>query len=243
MERRIYSGLIGLFLLSTSHECFSQETLSFSGVQGSERAELAAVVLQQAYQQIDISVLFKPMNAKQGAESANAGDLDGVLARIDGIDVFYPNLIQVPIPINYLELGVFSTRQDLDIDGWYSLSPYKVGIIKGMLIAERNSELFEITRLDNYAELVASLLAGSIDVAVMPKQNGKDAISHYGKNQIKDLGVVLDNALLYHYLHRRHRELVPQISAILKAMLLDGTIQRLTIKQASDNKELGGERD
>ena len=71
------------------------------------------------------------------------------------------------------------------------------------------------------------LVAGRFDIYinVLSYINGFVA-GHPEFKAIQPAGI-LEDVSMYPYLHKKHRELVPQLAAVLQAMKGDGTYQRL----------------
>jgi polar amino acid transport system substrate-binding protein len=81
--------------------------------------------------------------------------------------------------------------------------------------------------VDTHEELFALLADGAVDAVVATELSGLVALSRQTAGAGARQAGVLDSYLRYHYLHRRHAALVPEIERVLKTMLLDGTIARI----------------
>ena len=205
----------------------AKEKLIFSGVEGSPDTQAAAAVLKEAYHRQNVEIEFHWLPGQTALAYANSGQTDGELQRIDGIERRFSNLVQIPIPINYLPGVVFSKHHDFPINGWYSLKSYRVGIVKGILFAEQGTQGMNVTAANTYSELMSLLENGEIDLAIMPRINGQVTIKKLKLEDIEELDGTLETLFLYHYLHKKNRGLIPQIEEELKRMLLDGTIKRI----------------
>lgn len=89
----------------------------FSGLKGSSSSRLAVAVVKEAYKRIGYDMDIQWLTGKKALEKSNSGENDGELQRIDGISRKFPNLIQVPIPINFLQGSAFTVIVN-------SLAPY-----------------------------------------------------------------------------------------------------------------------
>ena len=195
-------------------------------------ARAAAAVLEEAYGRLGIEIEVEYLNGKLALARADSGLYDGDVQRIDGIARRFPNLIQVQIPVNYLEGVAFTNRSDADVSGWHSLRDYQVGIVKGILFAEEGTQGMEVSRAASYEQLVGLLMQNRIDLAIMPRVNGLVAIQvpkevSENRSGIHGSGAVLETLFLYNYLNARHANLVPRVEHVLKKMLLDGTTKRI----------------
>ena len=194
-------------------------------------ARAAAAVLEEAYGRLGIEIEVDYLHGGTALIHANSGLYDGDVQRIDGIDRRFPNLVQVRIPINYLEAMAFTGHSEIGVRGWHSLGPYRVGIVEGMAFAEEGTQGLEVRRAGSYHQLVALLEQSRVDVAIMPRINGLLTIRHRNSAaesaELRQSGPVLETLLLYHYLNARQQDLVPGLEKVLNQMLLDGTMKRM----------------
>ncbi len=184
-------------------------------------------VVKEAYRRLGIPVEVKWLQGKTALELSSSGRLDGEVQRIDGVDRHYEDLVQIHVPVNYLEGVAFSKRQDFPVQGWFSLRPYRIGIVRGILFAEQGTRGMRVTAAGSYKELIELLHHSDIDVAVMPRINGLFEIKQVNLKTIRELPGVLETLFLYHYLHRKNVHLVPKVEQELKSMLLDGATQKI----------------
>jgi len=205
----------------------AKERLVFSGVEGAPDVQAAAAVLKEMYQRLNVEIGFRWLPGQTALAYANSGQTDGEIQRIDGIERRFLNLVQTPIPINYLQGVVFSKDHNFPVNGWYSLRSYRLGIVKGILFAEQGTQGMEVTAVNTHTELLSLLQKGEIDLAIMPRINGQVIIKNMKLEDIEELDGTLETLFLYHYLHKKNQGLIPQIEEELKRMLLDGTIKRI----------------
>ena len=98
------------------------ERLVFSGIEGSVNSEISMQVLERAYQQLGIAVVYKPLPGERSLHTSNSGEVDGEVFRIANVSKKYTNLIQIPTSINSIEAVAFSKDENLKLDGWQSLN-------------------------------------------------------------------------------------------------------------------------
>ena len=185
-----------------------------------------AAVLEEAYRRTGISIEIEWLSAIEALEASNSGRLAGELQRIDGVNRTYTNLVQVQIPINFLEVAAFSKEHRFTASGWASLAGYSVGYVAGILFVEQRARGLDAVAAPEYPSVWDVLEAGDVDVAVVPRIVGLTLASERS-SAIVDMEGVLEILFLYHYLHQRHAALVPRLEAELKIMLLDGTTRRI----------------
>ena len=138
-ELQVKNTILLLFagLLLFHGPVLALETIIANGVEGSADAKAGFAVVREAYKQIGYEIDMKWLPGATALERSNSGEVDAELQRIDGISRKFPNLIQVPIPINFLQGSVFATNVSFPVTGWYSLKPYRIGIVKGIIFAKQ----------------------------------------------------------------------------------------------------------
>ena len=205
----------------------ANQTLVFTGIQGSVNSEISFSVLQEAYRQISIEIEYLPLPGERALQTANAGRVDGEVFRIANVDKTYTNLVPVPTPINVLEGVVFSNEPNLQINGWESLREHRIGIQVGIKFAERGTQGMQRTVVDTNEQLFRMLAAKRVDVAVVALTNGLQTINSLKLTDIYAISPSIQQFPLYHYLHKKNHTLVEKLDAVLKKMHTSGRITQL----------------
>ena len=225
--RRLPVLLLVLALGGGAHTDEAQEPLIVAYIPDSVDHHAGRAVMEEAYRRLEIPVELRGFPADEALEASNGGKVDAELMRIDGVHLRFTNLVQVPIPINFIQAAAFSKEYHFPILGWHSLRPYKIGIVKGIRFAERGTEGMEVRAAESYVELIEWIHDGKVDVGVMPRISGLVALRRSDHADVKEMKGVLETMLAYHYLHRTRSDLRPRLSKVLKQMLLEGTTKRL----------------
>jgi ABC-type amino acid transport substrate-binding protein len=202
-------------------------SLSLVTVEDSYEAEIGIAVLVEAYERLGVEIGVERLAGDLALRRSSSGGADGEVHRIDGITGEYPTLVQVGIPINYIEVGVFSRDPELEPRSWLDLQGLEVGIVRGIIAAERLTHRLDVRRVDTYEELLALLDRGQVDAIVTPLINTEVALIRGALDEGVHMNGVMDTYLLYHYLHEEHAPLVPAIEAILKEMLIHGRVAQI----------------
>ena len=234
MLHRLRYNCIGLLLLLLCVPGMANQRLELTTVANSPDTSVSSDVLKEAYRRLGIDISIRGLGASEALQRSNSGLADGEVQRIDGISRNFPNLIQVPIPINYIQGAVFSKNSALKLRGWYSLRTFKIGLVKGIIFAEKGTSGMQVQMTETYDQLIELLLNDQVDLIVVPYINGAVAIRQHPQGGQLHLNGILETYLLYHYLHKTHEKLVPAITSTLKSMLLDGTITTMRSKIVSD---------
>jgi hypothetical protein len=228
MIKKIIFVLIAYALLvPNTLQATEQTVMTFSTVKGSALGLVSADILKEAYRRIGIQINVLEVPAKRGLHNANFGRYDGEVMRIAGIAKAYPNLIMVPDFVNIMEGVAFSKNKEIQIQGWESLKPYRIGVVRGMKFAENGTKGMERDLVSNPVQLFKMLDRGRLDIAILSRMSSLGALKVSGVMGVYVLSPPLTKIKLYHYLHKRHKNLVPQISKTLQELEKEGVIQKI----------------
>lgn len=205
----------------------ASENLIFSSLEGAYTQKLSEAVLKKAYSTIGVDFDVDWLPPKRSLMIANSGFTDGELSRITTTLKNYPNLLQVKVPVNFIEGVVFTKRKTISVAGWQSLQPYLIGINKGTIFAERGTKGMNVQSVSSFTSLFKMLDKDRVDLVVAPKVIG---LYHIAKNNLE--GIVINKPYLvrlslYHFLHKKHASLVPKLEKALKEMQKNGEIEAI----------------
>lgn len=220
-------GLCAAAAVVAIHCARAAEPLVFAAVEDLPDGVVASRVLEQAYATLGYTISFEYYPAQDALRASNSGLVDGELQRIDGLSSQYIHLIQIGIPINYIQGAVFSLKEDVKISNWHELRPYRIGIVKGVVFSERGTRNMNRTVVETYPELIELLIGGQVDFIIASLISGLTEVEKTDSTGGIKLSGVVESRLVYHYLHDEHRDLVPEIERVLKTMLLSGEITRI----------------
>ncbi len=235
----VYTALLALVMGAATLHAQDRLVLGCRGGTEALQAVIATRILTEAYGRMGIEIEARGYPGPRSLTLANRGGIDGELFRGDLDRDEFPNLIQVPVPILYSEIVVFTKDVKFEVMGWDSLKPYTVGIQIGIKEAESGTNGMRIEPVASAEQLFMKLAAGRNDIVVLPRNLGLKALKYVGAERpaginlkdfqgIKALEPPLQRDTIYHYLNNSHLELVPKITAVLKAMEEEGLIQRIT---------------
>lgn len=138
---KTWSFLVCLSLIAVfTRSAKEQEKLVFAAPNSYTIAFGAERVIKKALLNIGIQMELKRFPAERSLSLANDGTVDGEIIRIGTLSKQYPNLLLIPVSIATGHVVVFTKDTDFVINGWDSLKPYRVGIMKGMKAVENNSK-------------------------------------------------------------------------------------------------------
>ena len=201
---------------------------------------------QQAFKEvsqrsgIDISITELPK--KRALVEANMGNYDGTAMRVINLEKDYPNLVRVKSSVFSVQHVLFSSQKGTfeGVHNFHDLAEYvvknnfKVGYLNGSKKAK--DELSQLP-LDNKIALGGPIQAFDLLKAKRinaylagPGMTNRDIFNkHYKGTGIQEVGVFAKFPL-YPYLHKKHKELIPLLEQTLKAMIKDGSLNRIRDK-------------
>jgi polar amino acid transport system substrate-binding protein len=180
-----------------------------------------------AFQRAGVQAVVREVSPERSAVLANEGKTDGDIGRSSGLEKTYPNLVQVPEPVFLYAPTAFSFKR-LDVGaGWDALRAHTVCIRRGLRQTEQRTRDMRRHVLADEAAMLRMLAAGGCEIAIMERNNGLARAAMAAEPPLLRLLPPLEVMPLYIYLHKSHAALVPKLSAALRQMRADGTMQRL----------------
>jgi len=216
-------GIAMLIVVGTAANATTlPKKITIAGVAGSSDAWTGDVILREAYSKLGIKLEIRKLPGARALKFSSSGQLDGEVLRIDALKNAFPMLQQVNPPITFIEAAVFSSGPKFTVDGWKSLSPYSIGVIRGIKFATDNTSGMTRYIAPNYQTLFKMLSAGRLQVGVVPRINGLWHQTLLGDAKINELRPALQRFDLFHYLHRKHSSWAPRLEVTLTEMKASG---------------------
>lgn len=219
-------GLLAALMMLWMTPLAAQDTFTVSST-GSLVARVAEKALHAAYAELDIDVQFKRFPPKEVLQMSNTGKVDAELTRIAGIEKEFPNLVMVPVPVIQVKHSAFTRGETLQLAGWESLRPYKIGIRRGIILHDRKTQGMQRLFADTNEQLFRLLEQGRVEVVASNALVGGILIHKLQLTGITMVEPPLSTSDLYHYVHKKHTQLVPKLTQVLKAMTADGRLDAI----------------
>jgi polar amino acid transport system substrate-binding protein len=213
----------------------AQEHLTFSYVGDSVNVTICQRVLTEAYNQLGVEFSLKKYPSKRAFELSSHGELDGELFRMAHAEKQYLTLVPVPTPINVMSATAFSKRRDVQIEGWESLKPYRVGVPFGIILTDMAMQGMQRVAVGILPELIDMLENDGVEVVVLPYTLGLTQLAQaeaktQNKSKIREIDALHPPVAvypLYHYLNQKHQQWVPKLDDVLQKMAQQGRIAQI----------------
>lgn len=219
-------------LVSLAGLCGAQSVLRIARIENVPDQQVGAEILAVVYSKLGIHLQFVDGPAKRSLVESSEGRLDGEIQRVLDVQNEYPTLLAVPVPINYIEPMAFTKRTSFVVNGWDSLRPYKIGIVRGVGSSERGTAgMPQVEPTTSMEQMMLMLNADRTDVAVNDLFSGVLVLRKLGlQDVIHPLFPALQHIELYHFLNERHRALVPRVETVIRQMKSSGELASLRKK-------------
>ncbi len=201
--------------------------------------KVSEAVLTEALRRNNIKLVLEIYPPKRAELLLNLGKVDGDSHRIDEFNKNKPNIIKVSEPVQSVKQSVFTKNLDFQVDGWKSLSPYKVIFVEGIRLAEneirkavKEQNLIPVDTIETAFKMLAKERG---ELLVTSPETGFATMKKLSieKSGIKLLTPPITEIYLYIYLNKKHEKLASKISDSLKEMKADGSYQKI-IEQTSE---------
>ncbi|NQD36756.1 transporter substrate-binding domain-containing protein [Permianibacter sp. IMCC34836] len=194
-------------------------------------------VISQAYARLGIQVEIRRLPLTRSLSEANAGRYDAELGRVQENAKEAPNLLMLPIAIGETAYHAYmlKTRAKPEFAHWAGLrqSGLRIGGRLGARVPEVQLGAALNVRNQTQEALMKMLIDDRIDVVVGTMTTTRGILAAMKTEhpnwvaQIVELQPPLQLQPFYHFLHKRHADLLPRLNAELAAMQADGSIARI----------------
>jgi len=183
---------------------------------------------RQAYREIGYEVELKIYPIKRSYIQADFDKVDGVLIAAASILKKHKNLVSVPVVLSQVDLVVYSIAKDFVVDGPSSLKPYKIGLMRGYVQSHALTEGMARQTVDGYKALFSLLQIGRVDVAIVLRREAERFLAANPKySDVKALSPPLFSVPMYHFLNKRHQNLIPKIAPVMQRLIEDKVLEKL----------------
>ena len=165
--------------------------------------------------------------SERGLLNANQGFVDGVAMRIEGLEKTYANLVKVPEPVMQNDFVAVTTNSSFKVNGWDSLRGRQLSHIIGWKVFEEHLPSGTQRTTVRDAEQLFSLLKQQRTEVGLLERNQALAIMSLSQEPFVLHEPPLVSVPMYMYVHRKHADLVPQLSAALRVLKRSGEYQKL----------------
>lgn len=163
-------------------------------------------------------------------QDANSGKVDATAVCSVAALQTLPNLALLPTPLIQIDVRAFSLDPNIVIAAPEDLASLVVGAIRGQFLSvtlakKETASLHEVNDIEN---LISMLQLGRLDAILLNRTTGNMLLKKMGITEYTE-SASLHHEFLYHAVNKNSytQEETAELDAVLRAMLHDGTVQRL----------------
>lgn len=201
----------------------------------------------EAARRMGIRIEIRNYPIARRASELDRGNIDGDSGRVWQYGDEHPNLIRIDAPFSELVFALYTADPAVRVQSLDDLrgSGWMVEYRRGVLFCER--ALKSVVPADQVADLssedqgLKKLLAGRISLYCDVEYAVRSILNtpeFRDKTQLRK-AFTLGSVPIYPYLHRKHAQLAPRLTATLQAMLSEGLIEAYRVQL---EKEMGWTR-
>ncbi len=190
-----------------------------------EESILTERVLYTAFKRLGYNVIVSNMGMKTAITSVSNGENDVLAVQIEGIDQFYPNLVQVKESISYVNFAVYAKEGfTKELKSWEDLNGLNVLYNTKNVHIENNIPKSTYKEgINDENKLYQALLEGKGDVIIMPITERMVRVVPEG---IKNCGTI-QTIESYSFVNNNKSELAVVLEEEYKKMKEDGTFYQI----------------
>lgn len=200
-------SLMSVLLLCSCAICNAEFPLVFK--QNSEHQSynsLAYKVLQPVYQRAGVRI--KPSNKQ-------LNNYDGYLISQRDIDKERSGYVRIPVAIVTVRLLAYTQQRHQHTSYQYGLMANRIAVVKGSALAERYAAGVVTYAMDTVERAFVHLRKNNVDIVLMPELDAlAKASGQLGKGVVA-LSPAVKEIAMYHYVHKKHQQLIPRIKRAL----------------------------
>lgn len=201
--------------------------LIFNRPADTPQARYVIDLLSTAYKEIGYELHVIDFNHQGSLAAANQGVLDGQLGRIDFVTRDYPNLLKVDFPLFEFNLVLLKNCKQCNYRDIKSLA-IQSSYPAAQSYIEENPIKGDVIKVRNLTAQLNLLTQKRVEGTIL--LDFLLSTKHPDFNQAAFNKEILMSMQSFHFVHKRHAALIPQLTNILKKLEADGTVRTLKTK-------------
>lgn len=176
--------------------------------------------VEAAYAKIGYHISLLPMPYARSFYESNRGELlDGELARTEDAGLKAPDMIRIPVPLVKVAATVFTNDFLFHPTHWEELRGKRIDVLEGTDIILGRLGDIPSTAVTTLEQAFLRLQSGRTDAVIVPGEIGQQVLDHMHIDNIYRVTPDLETWLVYHYIHKRHENLVAPLTAALSQIM------------------------
>lgn len=176
-----------------------------------------ARVMEEAYQRLGIETAINYRPAARSFREVNSGKFDAELVRTTGLEIEFPNVVRVMEPVFTMGISaVVRSDSGIRIKSWEDLAGLRVGYPRGYRILDIRTQDMQAARLKDSETVFKMVMGRRIEVGLLMSSNANALVKDFSGASV--LQPPIETIPLFHYVHIKHRRMIPALEKILIEM-------------------------
>ena len=209
-------GFAALFMYVVAINSAQAEKFMIATADTVETRAIAEVV-KEAYRRLghDTEIAFRPTG--RSVHDVNRGKFDAELARITGIENEFPNLVRVEEPVYTVSVSaVVRSESNIKVNSWEEIGDRRIGYPRGYKLFDIRTRELNAIKAKSPSSIIKMVKAGRMEIGILMTSDAAALAQKFGG--ISVLEPPIEVTTLYHYVHVKHRRMVPSLEKVLIKM-------------------------
>jgi hypothetical protein len=220
----IKKNIVVIFIILFAFDGYSKEYLI--GFPANSKSKIIAAskrIVTEAYRRLGHSVKLWGLPLSRSIAMADKGRLDAELVRIGGLSKNFKNLLQVSFPLLQMNTKVVTRDRNLKSmnisDLFKSSVVYRSGILKFEKLFEKHKNKREV--LDSI-QIFKMVKNKRVEFGVIVAEISQHLVKKEPFSKLKVIPTDDPTAEVFHYIHKKNKNLLPKMVEMLKQMKKEG---------------------
>jgi len=186
--------------------------------------------MAEIYGQLQVPWRLLRIPIGDALEGANSGVVDGELARTSLAEAELGRLQRIPAAIGAVRIIAYTQIGAEKVETIGDLKSKRVALFRGAVVTDQLAKESTPVYADNVAGLFELLDKGRADVVMATKLDVDLYLNSVGKQSAYLASAPLLETKVYHFLHKRHSDLIKRLSQYMKGLQVSGELERIISK-------------
>lgn len=191
--------------------------------------------IEHAYNLMQYRVAFRQLPAGRGAVEANKGNIDALTIRTSVVEASFPDFVRVPILLAKGKLMLYCQHNIECNEAIVNQTGKTIGTVAGvnvtmLYMADKKANIYEVASGFKVAEMFQKNRLDYILTINSPDFGNYVSIEHGSYQEVTLMEI---NA--YHYIHKRHSKMLPELEKALSAAVKEiGSIPKSFVNRVTN---------
>jgi len=202
---------VGLFCQVAKADTFNIVSVN------SPEVNIVAKKAAKLYKSLGHETTITQLPARRSLIEANRGRYDAELGRIPGMESAYPNLVRVTEPIHFVKFAILVLKtSSIAPRSWEGMEGLTVVYPNGYRLLDLRTEGMERIPTSSPESVAKMVMHGRVQVGILLRSDALRLAKEF--DGLKVIETDIETVALFHYVHIKHRGLVPALEQSMRAL-------------------------